>query len=214
VAAVLIVGIGAILAFNASDDKAKGIREWLKATVDAGPAWSLSDSWATNVAGAGGILGSVITAAGSTSFGSLLTSDATTAITLLFLIFGGIAAFAPITYVAFATQPSSDTTVEKTNTSAWGFLAAAIVTMTAVMGELATVSLLVWQVGDSMGGKILLVVFVGIGAVLVAVYAIKTIILFAASQPAASQPAEEEKPRILPTQPLPSLFSNARSATL
>lgn len=221
VAAVLIAVTGAIVAFNASGYKNTGFRPWLQSTVDAGHAWSLSDSWLTNVSSVGGILGAAVTAVGSSSWGSTLT--------LLFLIFSGTAAFAPLTYVALATQPSPDTTIEATNASAWGFLSAAVVTMTAAMGELATLALLVCQIGNSAFGKILLVAFLVIGAFLVAVYSVKTIKLFAATQPAATQPAATPapatptaeaqpnavEPRILPAQPvLQFVMGNARSATL
>jgi hypothetical protein len=234
IAAVLVAVIGAVLAFNASVDKAKGFREWLKSTVDAGPAWSVSDSWLTNISGVGGILGAAVS-----SSGSLVTPDTATALTLLFLIFSGTAAFAPLTYVALATQPSSDTSIVSTNTSAWGFLSAAIVTMTAAMGELATLSLLVCQISSSATGKILLVAFLVIAAFLIAIYAVKTIKMFAASQPATTKADAAHadaahadaaqlgaaqlgaaqlgaaQPRILPAQSvLPTIIGNARSATL
>jgi hypothetical protein len=211
--AVVIVGISAILAFHASGDKEKGSGHWLRSSVEAGHAWSPSDSWATNTAGVGGILGAVVTAAGA-GLGSILTSNAIGAITVLFLIFSGAAALAPITYGALATSPSPDTTIETTKASVLGFLAAAIVTMTALMGVLATVALLVWQFSNSTAGKIILVAFLIIGAILAALYALKTIKLFAGAQPAAPQPAAAQ-PRVLPNQSaLSSMLGNARSGTM
>ena len=223
-AAVIIIGISAFVAYGASRYKEKSSGRWLTATVQGGQAWSPSDSWATNSAGVGGILGAVVTAAGA-GLGSILTPSATGAITVLSIIFGGAAALAPITYGALATKSSDQTTIGATQASVWGFLAAAIVTMTALMGELATVALLIWQFSNSTAGKIILIAFLIIGACLAALYAIKTIRLFAGTELAAAQPAaakaavpETAVPETASAQPtqsaLSSMLGMARSGTL
>jgi hypothetical protein len=191
------------------DKGARDFRGWVKSTVDAGPAWTLSDSWATNLAGAGGVLGSIVTATGSSSFGSVLNGNAIVAITVLFLIFGGTAALGPLTYGALAKTPDPD--LGKTLGYVWGFLSAAAVTLLAVMGELATVALLIWQASSSTPGKVVLVIFVGIGSGIAGAYSVRSLVLFAATKPA---PTDETAAVAPARRPRSVLGSRDVSATL
>lgn len=210
-AAVFITIIGGCFAFWKSNyrqrqDQGPGLLRrvwrWLGSTLNAGPAWSPTDSWATNVASAGGVLSAVVSVIGSTSFGSALTPDAIIGTVVLFLIFSGTAAFGPLTYGAFAQSPNP--AIGSTLGYVWGFLAAAVVTMLAVMGELATLAMLVWQASNSQAGKSVLVMFLGIGALLAATYSIKSIRLIAGIQLAAQRRTVRRS----------MLGSAARSATL
>jgi hypothetical protein len=159
---------------------------WIGSGVTAGPAWTLSDSWVTNIAGAGAFLGTVSNSLGALQ--SVVSSAAAVGVTILFIMFGGAAAVAPIVYAATAKQEAQE--LAELVGSVWGFLLAGAVTLVAVMGEIATVALLVWQVSDSSGERIVLVVLLTMGSVLVAAYSVRALVLFGApTEQATAGPA-------------------------
>jgi hypothetical protein len=175
--------------------------KWIGSGVTAGPAWTLSDSWVTNIAGAGAFLGTVSDSLGALQ--SVVSSAAAVGVTILFIMFGGAAAVAPIVYAAAAKQEAQE--LAELVGSVCGFLLAGAVTLVAVMGEIATVALLVWQVSDSGGERIVRVVLLTMGSVLVAAYSVRALVLFGA--PAAPAPAGPVRAKSL-------LGMMQRSATL
>lgn len=68
-------------------------------------------------------------------------------------------------------------------------------TLVAVMGEIATLALLVWQVSGPGGERIVLVALLTIGSVLVAAYSVRALVMFGA--PAAQATAGPARPKSL-----------------
>jgi hypothetical protein len=64
--------------------------------------------------------------------------------------------------------------------SVWGFLLAGAVSLIAVMGEIATIALLAWQVSGSDAERIVLIILLSVGSVLVAAYSIRALVLLGA----------------------------------
>jgi hypothetical protein len=173
--AVAIAVVVALLAGCIAKRKSKqAFSDWIRSDVTAGPAWTLSDSWVTNIAGAGAFLGTVVDSFGALQ--SVVSPAAAVGVTILFIMFGGAAAVAPIVYAATAKQEAQE--LATLVGSVWGFLLAATVTLVAVMGEIATIALLVWQVSSSGGERIVLVVLLGLGSVLVSAYSVRALVLF------------------------------------
>jgi hypothetical protein len=177
--ALLVAGLAGYLARRQSG---QAFRAWIRSGVNAGPAWTLSDSWVTNIAGAGAFLGTVANSLGISQ--STVSSSAAAGVTILFIMFGGAAAVAPVVYAATAKQEAQE--LSQLVGSLWGFLLAGAVTLLAVMGEIATIALLVWQVSDSGAERIVLVILLSIGSILVAAYSVRALILFGSptSEPA------------------------------
>lgn len=165
---------------------------WFTGSVHAGQAWTAKDSWVTNIAAVGALLGAVITDSGGVLKSVILPTPAAGA-TLLFLIFGGAAAIAPVVYGATAKLESQGIT--QTAGSVWGFLLAGVASLLAVLGEMATMGLLVCAISDSTDTKWAVVVALGIGAIAVGAYSVRSLMYFATlpaprpqQEPAASAP--------------------------
>ena len=170
-AALLVVLVAAFIARYQSKQSFSG---WIGSGVSAGPAWTLSDSWVTNIAGAGAVLGTVSNSLGALQ--SVISPSAAIGVTILFIVFGGAAAIAPLVYAATAKKEAEE--LAQMIGSVWGFLLAAATTLVAVMGEIATVALLVAQVSGSDAEKIVLVALLSMGSVFVAVYSARVLVLF------------------------------------
>jgi hypothetical protein len=195
---VAAAGTAAVIAVAAARiayrDWAKKSREprlanWLRLGVDAGPAWTLSDSWVTNIAGTGSIVGAIAAAFGSLQ--AALSAADSVGIVILFLVFGGAAALSPVVYAATAKQESEE--VAQMTGTTWGFLLAGAVTLLAVMGELATIGLVGWDVTGSGPTRTMLVVFLALAALVTAVYSVRSLVLFATPAPAPAVSADAEK---------------------
>jgi len=187
VAGIAMALLVALLAGGIAKRKSgQAFAKWIGSGVSAGPAWTLSDSWVTNIGGAGAFLGAVANSLGALQ--SVVSSAAVVGVTILFIMFGGAAAVAPIVYAATAKRETQE--LDELVGSVWGFLLAGAVTLVAVMGETATVALLVWRVSESGGERIVLVALLATGSVLVAAYSVRALVLFGApAAPAANATA-------------------------
>jgi len=144
--AVGVVGAGALV--TAVRGKVEGINS--KSTVDGGAAWSPYDSWLTN-------LGTLFAAIGAvwgtlTGQGSLVSADVIPAVTVIFVVCGASAALAPVLYAALASQQATKSG-EAIGTVA-GLLLSAGATLFAIFGELAALSVVVWQVSSTAWARV------------------------------------------------------------
>jgi hypothetical protein len=190
IAAVVIVLLAGGIALRMSNGMP--FSSWIAGSVYAGPAWTAKDSWVTNIAAVGALLGAVITDSGGVLKSVILPTPGAGA-TLLFLIFGGAAAIAPVVYGATAKLESQGIT--QTAGSVWGFLLAGVASLFAVLGEMATMGLLACAISDSTDTKWAVVVALGIGAIAVGAYSVRSLMYFATlpaprpqQEPAASAP--------------------------
>jgi hypothetical protein len=202
-----------------SSEARMGVWHWLRTEINAGSAWAPQDSWATNAAGVGAILGAVVSATAG-PIGQLVSGRAVVAITILFLLFGVATALGPITYAVFGSSypvPSAsgqDTVgaVGGTVGTVGGFLAAAFVVLVAVFGELAAVAYFVYQTTNSGAGQVAAIVFGFVSAVLVAAYSVRAAVLDATILPAPAADAAALSPEaaagraaLLPSEEQPLL---------
>ena len=175
VAAAVVVLVAGIIAWRMSNGLK--LQWWLVGPVYGGPAWTATDSWVTNIAALGAILGTVISDSG-TDFASVKIPATTLAgMTLLFLIFGGVAAGAPIVYGATAkieAQGIADTTGR-----VYGFLLAGAASLLAVFGEMATLGVVVYNISVSHDTKESVVILLIVGAIAIATYSIRSLMYFA-----------------------------------
>jgi hypothetical protein len=149
---------------------------WVAGSVYAGPAWTAKDSWITNIAGVGAVLGIVLTDS-STTLQSVIQPAAAADVTLLFIGFGGAAAAAPVIYGATAKLESQG--INDTQGSVWGLLLAGATSLLAVLGEMATMGLLVWTVAASAATRWSVVVALSLGGLAVMVYSVRSLMYFA-----------------------------------
>lgn len=192
--------------------------EWFTGSVFAGQAWTAKDSWVTNIAAVGGVLGTVVTSANGTLKTQL--QDAAPGVTLLFIVFGGVAVAAPVVYGATAKLQSQG--INTTTGSVWGFLLAGAASLFAALGEVATLGLLVTSTSDSTSTQVWVVIAICLGALAVIVYSVRSLTYFAILP--APHPTPEPAPAAgllaqLPPPPAPpirqSLLGNRTiSATL
>ncbi len=112
---------------------------WWKMPVYTESAYSTKDSWATNITAVGALLGTILGATGFVA--EAVPWVSTGRFTGLSLLFGGAVLLAPLLYVAFGTR--MDIGGWKTFGTRLGLLVAGLVTLTAVIGGLASLALLV-----------------------------------------------------------------------
>ncbi len=148
---------------------------WVTGQVAVGPVWSFKDSWLTNVAAVGALLGTVL---GSGTFLSeLIPGTSTTKLAGLSLIAGGMVTLAPVVYAAFSRwsmlpDGQGHDKLQSVGTGV-GMWAAAGATLGGVYLELATVGFLTDAADASLGAKRLVYALLGAGALIVALYAIR-----------------------------------------
>jgi hypothetical protein len=171
--AAVVVVLAGIFAWGMSDWPRFGW--WLKGSVYAGSAWTAKDSWVTNIGAVGAILGAVASNAALKSV--VIQAAAGADVTILFIVFGGAAAVAPVVYGATAKVESQGT--DGATGSVWGLLLAGAASLFAVLGEMAAMGLLAWSVSDSTVAKWAIVVGLGLGAAAVGVYSLRSLTFFA-----------------------------------
>jgi hypothetical protein len=195
---------------------------WFTGSVHAGQAWTAKDSWVTNIAGVGAVLGTVLS---NTTLNANFKAEAP-GLTLLFVVFGGVAAAAPVVYGATAKLQSQG--INDMTGSVWGFLLAGAASLFAILGEIATLGLLVASVPDSAETQRAVVIALCVGALAVLVYSVRSLAYFATlpapppEKPPASGsvgPGDQGAKKRLPPDPAPlvrrSLLGNDTfSATL
>jgi len=173
--AALIVIVASILAWRMS--AWPKFRWWLLGSVYAGSAWTAKDSWVTNIGAVGAILGTVVTASNAALKTVIIQPAAAADVTILFLVFGGASAAAPVVYGAAAKIESQGT--DEATGSVWGLLLAGAASLFAVMSELATIGLLAWSTADSAGARWAIVIGLGLGAAAVGTYSLRSLAYFA-----------------------------------
>lgn len=167
-----------------------GWRRWLghlRYEVNAPKAWSVDDSWTTNISAIGAVLGAVAGTQGPLQ-PYIPNTGAFVAVSLLF---GGSAVLAPIVYAALATSVGiSDPGggVSGALGTVGGLLLAAIFTLFAVFGEIyATLDIAIHDANQPLAQVAFWAGFV-VAAILMALYAYRTlrgIILYPIPAPAA-----------------------------
>jgi hypothetical protein len=148
---------------------------WVSGQVAVGPAWSFKDSWLTNVAAVGALLGTVLGAGDFLT--DLIPGTSTTRLVGLSLIAGGMVTLAPVVYAAFSTwcvlpDTQGHDKLQAVGTGI-GMWAAAGATLGGVYVELATIGFLTDAADATVGAKRLVYVLLLAGAVVVALYAIR-----------------------------------------
>jgi hypothetical protein len=111
-----------------------------------GPKWKFDDSWATSLTAIGALLGTVV---GSSALPEIPHEIDKDTATLLSLGFGGAVVSAPFIFSA-VRNPTKDTT--DPDAGRWGYnfalLLSCSITFGAVVGELATLGLVSWELID------------------------------------------------------------------
>jgi hypothetical protein len=162
---------------------------WLSAPIHVTSSWNYSDSWATNVGAVGGALGGIVGAAGALT--NLVSSGDQGVFTGISLLFGGAAVLAPVAFAAFSRNPditAPDGQSSNVLGSVGGLFIAAATTLFAVAGELSMMGLLSWNSTGSTAERVLVLGAIGIGAVVVGVYAARTLHNLATFNPAPPVP--------------------------
>jgi hypothetical protein len=152
-----------------------GIRSALTTSIgDA--SWDFSKSWASNVTIAGAILGTVLSAkilpATSTVVGS------PNGYTALSLLFGALVVLAPLLFTASRTgKPDPKGPIYIGH--GWAFLLASGVTLWAVLGQLSTLELVLFEAQHgktlTLGAVLPIATVIGLAAILVALYGFRTV---------------------------------------
>jgi hypothetical protein len=173
-AAVFIVIMAGVIACRMSNGLS--FRLWIRGPVYAGPAWTAKDSWVTNMAAVGAILGIVITDSG-TALKLIVLQTPLAGVTLLFIVLGGAAAVAPVVYGATAKIESQGIT--DTTGLVWGLLLAGAASIFAVVGEMATMGLLVWDIADTTATKWAIIIALGLGGAAIGLYSVRSLMYFA-----------------------------------
>jgi hypothetical protein len=140
--------------------------------------WSFTDSWATTLTALGALLGTILSTAGVLPKSTKLLS--TSALGGLNLLFGLMVLVAPLLFSSFARVRSKNTDDDEPSYqgTVWAFLAACILTLWAVIGELATIFVLLQEftIGTlSASLSWLFVALAVMGAVLLVIYSWGTI---------------------------------------
>lgn len=161
--------VGTRGAVNRDPAGSPALWRWATAKVFTSAPWTLKDSWATSIAAFGGLLGTVLGAAGF--FTEALPGVSAGRFTGFSLVFGALAVFAPIVYTALSRR---DSTLSISLGTVSGLLLAGAVTVAAVAGELATLGLLVQMSDAPSSFQALCFVGLGIVGVVVIVYAARS----------------------------------------
>lgn len=149
-----------------------GVWGWASAKVFTASSWTFRDSWATNVAAVGGVLGTVLGSSGF--FNEVLPGVSAGRFTGFSLLFGALAVVAPIVYTALGRRHQTKAgTLIMVGTVA-GLLVASAATIAAVVGELTTLALLVHM--SDAPGPFQTICFTGLtfGGLVVLCYAVRS----------------------------------------
>jgi len=158
-------------------DPRNGERARISDWVIAGDAWTVPDSWLTNV-----------TALSATIAGAALHVATANGLGVLFVIFGLSAAFAPLAYGALAAKAAGESTV--TIGTVLGFLLAAAVVLFGAVGELSTIALFGTS-ADHLVSLPLVLAFALVAGLILAMYSVRTMMYVLAFQTKSPPPAAE-----------------------
>ena len=141
------------------------------AAIDAGTAWSPSDSWVTNLAAVASLATATWTQL-STGTPPLVPSKAAPAIMILFISFAAAAGLAPVIYASCAIQTNNDQT--KNKGTIVGYVLAAFATLFAVGGEMTALGMFAAKAMPTGPARYVLIGSLIAGAVFVALYSLRT----------------------------------------
>ena len=172
----LIVGMaGAIVVVLVAWVAAMSNTGWKKlspfAAINAGTAWSPSDSWVTNIAAVASLLTATWTQLGTGS-PPLVPAKAGSGILLLFITFAATASLAPVIYASCTRQANVDAT--KNQGTVAGYVLAACATLFAVGGEMMALEMFIAKAIHRGSARDILVGFLIAGAAFVALYSWRT----------------------------------------
>lgn len=152
-----------------------GVRAALKTAI-GDPSWDFSKSWASNVTVVGAILGTVLSAKILPTTTAVVVSP--NGYTALSLLFGSLVVVAPLVFTVLRSAKPSSTGPVYTGRG-WGFLLASALTLWGVLGELATVGLVLYEAQHAktlaLGAVIPILATIGFAMLLVAVYGLRTV---------------------------------------
>lgn len=183
-----VVGAGAVVGIVRWKNRGVGWRD----PVDGGAAWSLFDSWLTNIAALFGFTGTLWAALGNLVAGGVTIG---VSVSVMFVVCGGSAALSPVVYASLARREAAQ--AGNAIGTVAGLLAAAAATLFASFGELAAISLVAWQLSTSLGERIsasLVQLLIVAASACVCAYSGRTlysVISKAAAEAAASDKAKE-----------------------
>jgi hypothetical protein len=211
-AALVIVSLAALLAqvpgrpASAGTGDADGLLcrpwqiNWWRSPVYVSSTWSITGSWATNISAVAAILGIALGAAGT-----LRTLIAPLDLTVLSASIGGGIVLAPVTYAAFALRPEDSATRRgMCPGSIGGLLGSAWMTVAGGLAEAATAGLMMSSSDSSLVAKVCLCAGLGLGAVTVGIYTIRSVLIYTSFRPSSN----------LPDESAPSLITSNSSAVL
>jgi hypothetical protein len=140
--------------------------------------YSLSDSWASNLTGFGGILGTLVGTSGLVSATASPLSGS--ALTGLNLLFGLILLLAPLLFTTFSRLdgPSGDAAAPQYRGYVGAFLAAVMLTLWAALGEVTTSTVMLTELTSGFLSRPLGWVFLSFllaGYLLIIIYAWRSI---------------------------------------
>jgi hypothetical protein len=171
----------------------------LRDAVATGSSWSSSDSWLTNVAAVGAILGTVLSATGFLP--AVLPGVSTGRFVGLSLLFGAFIVMAPVIYSAVSKwewsvkDGSPDTLVSVGRVC--GVVLAAGATVAGVFGELGTLLTLTVEATGSGDIKAFIYTLLGAAALVVLYYAVSFTLEISLRDKAAKQGKSDSNPRAI-----------------
>ncbi len=139
--------------------------------IDAGTAWSPSDSWVTNIAAVASLLTATWTQLGTGS-PPLVPAKAGPSILILFISFAATAGLAPVIYASCTRKANVDKT--KNQGTVAGYVLAAFATLFAVGGEMAALEMFTAKAIPTGSARDILFSFIIVGAAFVALYSWRT----------------------------------------
>jgi hypothetical protein len=104
------------------------------------PGWDFTSSWASNFTVVGAVLGTILGAGVLPDQTHLFPKGSYSALNLLF---GVVTVLAPIAYLA---SQARDPAANELRGYVWSFLVTTVITLWAVLGELATIAFLLYEI--------------------------------------------------------------------
>jgi hypothetical protein len=173
---LVLAALGAGLVLTAAGWLTCGAVRAALTTAIGDTSWDFSKSWASNITVVGAILGTVLSAKVLPTPTTVV--DSPNGYTALSLLFGALVVVAPLLFTTLRSGKPDPKGPVYTGYG-WGFLLASCVTLWAVIGELATVGLVLYEAqhGNTLARGAVIPVWgvLGSAIVLVSVYGLKTV---------------------------------------
>jgi hypothetical protein len=173
---LVLATLGAGLALTAAGWLTCGAIRAALTTAIGDTSWDFSKSWASNITVVGAILGTVLSAKILPTTPTVVVSP--NGYTALSLLFGLLVVVAPLLFTALRSG-TPDPKGPKYQGYGWGFLLSSCVTLWAVIGELATVGLVLYEAqhGNTLARGAVIPMWAALGSaiVLISIYGLKTV---------------------------------------